>query len=390
MEFTNNQKQVFKQVDFRVILSVTLMAVLGVASVAPVFPSIQEEFNITKDQVSLLVTFFTLPGIFLTPFLGMLADRFGRKEVLIPSLFLFGLAGGLCGFSRSFEMLLVFRFLQGMGGASLNSINVTLIGDLYHGKTRAAAMGYNASILSIGTAAYPAIGGTLALLGWNFPFFLPLLAIPIGIISIFYMKSVKPENGQTLKAYFKEAWQRIKDRQILSIFFISISTFIILYGCYISFFPFLLDEKFNASSVFIGILMSTMSLSTAITSSQLDKLISRFTIKQLLLFAFILFFISLILLPVISNKYLIIFPIAIFGAALGLTVPNMHTLLAELTPKKHRAIMMSINGMVLRGGQTLGPVIIGFVYASFHLTATFFAGALMALLVLPLIYTLLK
>lgn len=82
--------------NLRVIFTVTLMVVMSVSSITPAFPKISREFAISETQVGLLITFFTLPGVFLTPFLGVLADRWGRKKILVPSLFLFALAGASC------------------------------------------------------------------------------------------------------------------------------------------------------------------------------------------------------------------------------------------------------------------------------------------------------
>ena len=166
-----SEEKLFRDRNLQVIFGVTLIAVLSVSSITPAFPSIMQEFNITPGQVGLLITFFTLPGVFLAPVLGVLADRLGRKRILVPSLFLFALAGAACAFTRDFNLLLVLRIFQGIGGASLGSINTTLIGDLYSGPRRAEAMGLNASVLSIGTGSYPAIGGALAVFGWNYPFF---------------------------------------------------------------------------------------------------------------------------------------------------------------------------------------------------------------------------
>jgi MFS family permease len=86
----------------------------------------------------------------------------GRKKIIVPSLLLFGIAGTACAFARDFNLLLLLRLLQGIGAASLLSLSVTLIGDLYAGDRRANAMGYNASVTSIGTAIYPTVGGALA------------------------------------------------------------------------------------------------------------------------------------------------------------------------------------------------------------------------------------
>jgi MFS transporter, ACDE family, multidrug resistance protein len=89
----------------------------------------------------------------LTPIWGVLSDRFGRKRVLAPSPILFGLVGGACALARDFGLLLMLRLLQGIGAVALGAINVTIIGDLFSGRRRTAAIGYNSSVLSTATAS---------------------------------------------------------------------------------------------------------------------------------------------------------------------------------------------------------------------------------------------
>ncbi len=165
-----SQTSFLRDRNLYVIFGITLSAVMGVTTIAPALPSIAHSFEISADKIGLLITFFTLPGIFITPILGILADKYGRKVILVPSLFTFGIAGAACAYAVSFEQLLLFRVIQGMGSASLGALNLTLIGDLYSGNDRATAMGYNGSVLSIGTAVYPAIGGALAIAGWYYLF----------------------------------------------------------------------------------------------------------------------------------------------------------------------------------------------------------------------------
>lgn len=177
---------VYRDTNLQLLFGVTLIAIMGVASIAPVLPVVIEQFAISKQQVSWLITVFTFPGVFLTPFMGILADRWGRKRILVPSLFIFSLAGTACAFADSFQYLVILRFFQGVGAAAIGSLNITIIGDLYSGNRRASALGYNGSVLSIGTAGYPILGGALATWGWNYPFFLPVLAIPIGLMILFF------------------------------------------------------------------------------------------------------------------------------------------------------------------------------------------------------------
>ncbi len=366
------------------------MAVLGVASITPAFPKIEKVLNISEQQVGLLITVFTLPGVILTPILGVLADRFGRKQILIPSLLLFGIAGTACFFTRHFDMLLVFRLFQGIGAASLGSLNVTLIGDFFEGRERAAAMGYNASVLSIGTASYPAIGGALATIGWYFPFLLPALSVPIALIALFSLKSSKPVNNQSLKEYLIKAWDSIKDKRVIGIFIASIFTFIILYGSYLTFLPFLLDSDFSASPLIIGLLMSVMSLTTAITSSQLGRLSGKYSHRILLKVAFITYALALIIIPLTPQLWLMIIPLIFFGIGHGLNIPSLQTMLTNLAPVENRAAFMSLNGMVLRLGQTIGPLIMGLVFGFSGIVGVFYAGAAFALLMFVLILIMIR
>jgi ACDE family multidrug resistance protein len=148
-------RKVYKDHNLHVLFGVTLMAVLGVSSITPALPEIRDTFGVTSGQVGLLITVFTLPGVALTPVLGVLSDRHGRRKILVPALLLFGITGGLCAFARGFELLLALRLMQGMGAAALGTLNVTVIGDIFTGHERSAALGYNSSVLSVGTASFP-------------------------------------------------------------------------------------------------------------------------------------------------------------------------------------------------------------------------------------------
>lgn len=372
--------RLLKDRNLYIIFSVTLLAIMGVSSLTPAFPKIIKHFNISPRQIGYLITVFTFPGIFLAPVMGVLADRFGRKTILLPSIFIFGLGGFLCSFTNSFHMLLIFRFVQGLGGASLGMVNVTLIGDLYSGNKRASAMGMNASVLSLGTASYPAIGGALASIAWFYPFYLPLLAIPVGLFVIFSLDNPEPSGHAVLKDYFKSAWRAINVKEVWGLFLITICLFIILYGSYLTFFPLLLEKNFNADSLKIGLVMSAMSITTATVASQLGRLTRLFHEKTLLAFSISFYFIALILLAVANSWVLIITAVVIFGMAHGMIIPNVQTMLVGFASINERAIFMSFNSMVLRIGQTLGPLFIGLFYNLNGLRTTFLAGAGMAVI----------
>ena len=367
--------------NLRIIYCVTLMAVLSVASITPAFPRIIQDLGIKPHQVGLLITIFTFPGMILAPFLGVLSDRYGRKKILIPSLLLFGLAGSGCGFAGSFKALLFLRFFQGVGAAALSSLTGTIIGDLFSGKERAMAMGYNSSVLSVGTASYPAIGGAMALFGWNYPFFLPILALPVAYAALFHLENPEPEGHQKLSDYLKGAWEVLKNRGVLGVFLVSIATFIILYGSLLTFFPLLVDGRFGASTMTIGLLMSAMSVSTALTSTQMGRLSAKFGEKNLIKAAFLFYGAALLLIPAMPSVPLYVLPAVIFGFGHGMNIPAIMSLMAGFAPVEHRGVLMSVNGMVLRMGQTAGPMVMGIAYTWWGIPGPFYAGAALALAV---------
>ncbi len=380
MDIKESKSSLLKDVNLYVIFGITLTSIMGVSSIAPALPSIARSLNVSTDQIGLLITFFTIPGIIFTPFLGILADRYGRRRILIPSLFLFGLAGTACAFSVTFEQLLFFRFLQGTGSASLGVINLTLLGDLYNEKDRVTVMGYNGGVLSVGTAIYPAIGGALAIVGWYYPFYLTLFAIPVGIFAAVSLKKVTIDTSLNIGHYFKQILIAVKSRFVIGLFISMFLTFFMLYGGYITYFTILLDERFALSALSIGLLLSSSSLITAVTSSQLGKLAHRFNEKNLILTASILYGIFFLSIPYVSNVWMFLLPVSIFGVAQGINIPSILNLITGYAAKEYRAAFLSINWMIMRVGQALGPYLLGIVYLYFGIDGTFYITTIVSLI----------
>ena len=373
-----------------IIFSITLLGVMGVAILSPAFPNIMTRFGLTNTHVGLLITYFTVPSVLVTPLLGVAADRFGRKKILASSLLLFGVAGFLCGLATDFDTLLVLRVFQGLGAAALSSLNLTVIGDLYDGSRRAGVMGLNSSVLSIGTASFPLLGGALATIAWNIPFFVSLIAVPVGFAVLFYLKSPEPVSNQTIREYFSSAWKGIKNVRILSIFLLGIMAFIVLFGCISTSLSVLLGKTFNASALAIGVIMFTMSLSTALVSSQLGRLYRVFRKESMLIFGFGCYVAAMLLIALTNSLWMFIIPVMIFGFGNGMVMPVLVVMVTELASPAHRAILMSLNGAMMRIGQSLGPLLIGMAFALPNYRWAFYVGALISALALAIVFLVLS
>ena len=387
-EKRKDKRRIYLDTNLQIIFGITLTYIMGVAIITPAFPKIVKELNILAKDVGLLIAVFSFPGILLTPFLGVIADRWGRKRIIVPSLMLFGIAGGLCFFVRNFQQFLILRLIQGIGAATLGSLTVTIIGDLYSGKKLVAAMGYNSSIRSIGSAIYPAIGGALAMMGWHYPFILPVIAVPIGFLVLFNLKTPEPENEVHISEHLNIVWKKLRNRQVVGLLVIGIVIFVMLFGSYMTYFPLLLGNSFGLSSLIIGLIIASVSLIAAFTSSQLGKIIKLFSRKAILKISFILYALALSIIPLISQPWLFFIPIIIFGIAHGMNIPVIQALFAEASPLKYRATFMSVSGMTFRVGQTLGPLLMGIVISIWGIGGAFYAGAALSVTMFIIIFRL--
>ncbi len=336
------------------------MAILGIVSVTPSLPYVSADLNIPKDKIGLIVSLFAMPGIFFTPVYGILADKFGRKKVLVPTLLMFGVFGTLTFFVRDFNLLLVLRFLSGMGAASLGALNVTLIGDLFEGDKRQKIVGYNNSALNFGTTIVPIIGGLLAMIHWNFVYLLPLAAVALALWMIFsFEEPVK--NGKTSFGYFKGFVTALKNYRISMMYLLSLLLYMIHFGSLWTYIPFLIKNKFIDSSVIFGLVLAGMSLTASVTSIFFGKIASRYSSGKLFAAGFLLIALGLISVIFMSEWYFLFISMVIYGVGFGVILPNIQSIVIKLAPDNHRGIIVSLNRTISLLGQFLGPVISGFV-----------------------------
>jgi len=384
------KRTVLKDETLYMVFAVTLLSVLGVASVTPAFPQIAKFFGISPAKTGLVVSSFTIPGLVATPLLGLLADRYGRKKVLVPCLFLFGLSGGMCTLSRSFNELLMMRVLQGIGASALNSLNITIIGDLYREKYRTEAMGYNSSVLGIGTATYPAIGGLLSMLGWRYPFLLPLAAIPVALWIMLRLKQDHTAANHKTSNPFKEMIKAFSNPLAILLFSTSTITFIILYGAFLTFLPFYLNSSFQATALQIGLISAFMSFTSAVVAFNMRRISKALSERYRLFLAFALYCLALIIALNLPSCSSALIPAGLIGAAQGLNMPTLMTMITNIAPEENRAAFISLNSMSLRLGQTLGPFFMGGIYSLLGIRSVFSSGAILAAIMASVLYFALK
>ncbi|MEG4269747.1 MFS transporter [Microcoleus sp. Pol12A4] len=379
------QMPLYKDKNLLIIYTVSLITFLVLASVPPAFPKIIQALKVPPQKVGLLISVFSLPSLVLGPVVGVMADRVGRKKILVPSLVLFGIAGTACAFARDFNLLLLFLFLQGIGGASLYSLTIALISDLYSGVRRTTAIGYNTSIITASMAIYSIIGGALAVMGWYYPFLLSLAAIPVALLVWFGLKYPEPRVEKPLKVNLLNASKSLKNTQLLRLFMVSMAQFVLIYGAIRTYLPLLIAYSFKSSSLIIGLILATLPVATSITASQVGRLAMRFPETTLIRASFAFYALALFSVPCVSNIWLLLIPTVMFGIGFGLCSPIVLTLVASRASKEYLATVISVNGAFCNLGRIIGPLLMGVVLSIGGISGVFYAGAGIAIATLVIL-----
>ncbi|SNS52036.1 MULTISPECIES: MFS transporter [unclassified Azospirillum] len=159
-------------------------AVMGILLLVPVAPQMMAAFAHVPGVEFLVPVLLTLPGLCIalfSPVAGMLADRFGRKRLLIIAMLLYGLAGMAPMLLTDIGPILASRVAVGLCEAVIMTLSTTLIGDLYSGKARERWLSSQTAVASVSALLFLALGGLLGRQGWQAPFLVYGLAWPMAL-----------------------------------------------------------------------------------------------------------------------------------------------------------------------------------------------------------------
>jgi EmrB/QacA subfamily drug resistance transporter len=157
------------------------------ASLNVALPSIGKEFSLTAIALDWTVTGYLLAAaILLVPF-GRLADIKGRKRIFTIGIIVDAVASVLAIFSPSGALFIMFRVLQGIGGAMIFGIGIAIVTSVFPAAERGKALGIGAAATYTGLAFGPPIGGFLTgAFGWRGIFGLDVLLELIVIVAVFW------------------------------------------------------------------------------------------------------------------------------------------------------------------------------------------------------------
>src|SRR5262245_13052667 len=159
-----------------------VMMVLDVMIVSVALSSLQHQLHLSPGGLEWVVSAYALALATLIPMGGALGDHFGRKRIFMGGVALFTLASVGCALSASGGMLIGFRVLQGIGGAVMSSLTLSLIAEAYPPAMRARPIGIWAAVSGLAVAGGSVVGGLLlSVFPWSSIFW---VNVPIGVLAV--------------------------------------------------------------------------------------------------------------------------------------------------------------------------------------------------------------
>ncbi|PFK35397.1 MFS transporter [Bacillus cereus] len=367
--------------------SVPLVMTLGNSMLIPILPTIEKKLHISSFQVSMIITIYSIFAILLIPIAGYLSDRWGRKMVMIPSLLIAAIGGGITGWvswkvENPYVWILIGRAIQGIGAAGAMPVVIPCVGDLYKDEKQVSTgLGIIETSNTFGKVLSPILGSALAAVVW----FLPFWAIPVlcAVAIVLLLLLVKAKKQETQPPPFKEFIHSIgltfreKGRWLIAIFILGAIIMLILFGI-LFYLSTILETKYNIHGTWKGCILAIPLLVLSIGSYMAGKKIgdNQVVMKKCIYIGFTLTAISVILPFFLKGIYLLLFCFVIMGVGIGIALPCLDALITQGIEKEQRGTVTSFYSSMRFIGVAVGPPLYSYLmkgtdHEVFYLTCIF-------------------
>ena len=324
------------------IMLCSMLMLMGGAAVAPALPLIEQVFPGQDTLVSMIITIPSLAVALVGFAMGALADRLGKVKVLATSLVVFTAAGAVGflmegGSDTQLYILLVFRFVVGIGIAGISSAVTALIAEYYTGMDRIRALSYQSAAMGVGVLILEYTGGLLAEFSWREPFLVYLIGVPILLMVLLTMKEPRRDEQGTADRVVPE---RKANKRLLTICYITIFVAMTMAFLLPTKMPTYLQTELAVSTSVTGLFLGVHGVTNACFSLMYRRFVQRLAPFTIIAIGFLLLAVALLTLEVSESIASSVVMMIVAGAGLGMVCPAVsNTLAGETTASTSGKIM---------------------------------------------------
>jgi DHA1 family tetracycline resistance protein-like MFS transporter len=365
-----------------VLLLTVFLQLLGFGLVLPLLPYYGRALGAGAAEIGLLFGAYSLTQFLLAPLWGALADRYGRRPVLLASI-----AGGVAAYvvfavAGSYPVLLLSRVLAGLSAAVIG-VGQAYLADRTPPEDRARGMGLLGAALGMGFVVGPALGAVLSRWGYAVPGFVAagLTAANFVLALRGLPESLPPERRREALGGVHPL-RRLRAGTtpglagVLAILFLTTAAFSVLYPV----FPLFLHARFGYGPMEAGVLFSLVGLvAAAVQGGALGKLARAAGERPLLRAGALVMGAGLALLPLQFVRTPAVLVATLLPMALGfaVTTPIAQTLLSRLSTAAEQASSLGMGQSMTSLARACGPLLGGFLYEHAGTASPFWTAALL-------------
>lgn len=347
------------------IILVVFIDLLGFSLILPLLPYYAETFSANQTTTGILIASYAVMQLIGAPILGRLSDRFGRRPVLLLSVFGTFLGFLLLGFANALWMLFASRILDGLTGGNL-SVAQAYISDVTDEKSRSKGLGMIGAAFGLGFIIGPVTGGLLSQWGYAVPAF---AAAAISFINLILIYAWLPESlTEEKRAQMTEKRPAITFNALLVAFqrpftgsiLITRFFFGLAFAIFQTIFSLYALAKFNLTARDTGFVLTYVGvLSVIVQGFLVGRLTSRYREDLLITVSVVLMGISLLgwaLAPSLLWLYIIMTPTALSGGLLNTLLSS--TLTKAVAPQEIGGIL-GLSAAVESSTRIIAPLLGG-------------------------------
>lgn len=339
------------------LLCASALTIMAAATLSPALPAIEAHFADTAQVAFLTRLVVTLPALWIAlcaPLAGIVADRWGRRPLLLGSVLLYGVAG-MSGLALdSLHAILIGRSLLGIAVAGIMTAVTALAADYYEGAARERYMGMQAAFTGFGGLVFIAAGGVLAEWHWRAPFAVYALAFLVWPAVLWHL--AEPPRPVPAAAGGAKPADTAGSRTALALLFAAAVLNSAAFYLVPTQLPFhLLSFGIDAPSR-TGVAMGTMTLVSALSALAYTRLRLRLGMTGSFTLGFGLMAAGFGLLSQALEFAWLTLALAVIGFGLGTVMPNLMSSAMWLAPPSLRGRVAGLLTMSIFFGHFLSPL----------------------------------
>ncbi|MFQ5656009.1 MAG: MFS transporter [Candidatus Methylomirabilales bacterium] len=336
---------------------------------SPVLPRFAQDLGASPELIGLIVAASTVTGIFIKLPVGALSDILGRKRMMLLACLFFAGPPFLYLFVTHPIQLLLLRFLHGFATAIFSPVAFAYAADLFE-RGRGEKLGWLAAATDMGATLGPLLGAFVLFYTASYPATYLLVGL-LGILPFVMVLRLPKELAPSPLRTGPSRWERFRAGlgAVLSIPPVLVASSMeaamyVGYGAFLGFFP-PYAKNIGLNDAQIGLILGGQLATTMLAKPMAGRLSDRMGRKPMILVGLLLCTILLPFIPQTTGFSILFVLSALFGLGVAIVTPSTIALVADLVKAGQMGSAMGVFGTILDIGEASGPILAGFLIASF-------------------------